>query len=237
MTDRTYDTASEDRMVGTFFNYVYSYMFKGVGLTALIIFALGAFVPANIVSVISIVGLIAMIVSIFFIIPKVMTGSPEKALKWFYIFAIINGMALGAIGFIYPIKLIFMAFVGASVTFGTAGAYGRFTGKDISGWGKYLLIALISLIVVMIIDIVLAVFFGMNFTMLDIIISIAGIIIFTGLTAWDHQTLKNQFIDMGGFDNPDTKNLAVMGALSLYLDFINLFLFFLRLLGVSSSND
>ena len=109
-------------------------------------------------------------------------------------------------------------------TFGAMSVYGYFTPNDLSRWGSFLFMALIGLIIASLVNIF------MHSSTLDWIISIAGVIIFIGLTAWDTQKIKTMAAHSNGF-NPSS--LATIGALTLYLDFINLFLYLLRFFGSS----
>ena len=109
-------------------------------------------------------------------------------------------------------------------TFGAMSVYGYFTPNDLSRWGSFLFMALIGLIIASLVNIF------MHSSTLDWIISIAGVIIFVGLTAWDTQQIKRMAMEMPG---EHLGRLATLGALSLYLDFINLFLYLLRFFGNS----
>ncbi len=142
----------------------------------------------------------------------------------FVVFAILLGMSLSSIFLTYDIGSIFKAFVVASGMFGIMSVIGYTTKTDLTKLGSILYMALIGIIIAMVVN------WFLGSAQLDYIISIFGVIIFTGLTAYDVQKLKR--IGMGiGYDNETTRKLVIMGALSLYLDFVNLFLFLLRLFG------
>lgn len=142
----------------------------------------------------------------------------------FYIFAAVNGAALAPIFVVYTGASIAKTFFITAGTFGAMSIYGYFTEKDLTRWGSVLFMALIGLIIASIVNI---------FTHSDTlgwIISAAGVLIFVGLTAWDTQTVKR----MAEQTTPDqVGRLATIGALNLYLDFINLFLYLLRFFGSS----
>ena len=106
--------------------------------------------------------------------------------------------------------------------FVSTAAYGYFTKRDLSNWGGFLTMALLGLILAFVVNIFL------KSSALDFIISIVGVIVFVGLTIWDSQTIKRQLAEMPDVSEASQK-LAVCGALSLYLDFINLFLYLLRI--------
>ena len=146
----------------------------------------------------------------------------STATMLFYIFAAINGMALAPIFLIYTMTSIAKTFFICAGTFGAMSVYGYFTTKDLTKWGNFLLYALFGLIIASLVNIFT------KSTQLDWIISIAGVLIFIGLTAWDTQKIKQMALT-----TPPAYigHLATIGALSLYLDFINLFLYLLRFFG------
>ena len=112
-------------------------------------------------------------------------------------------------------------------TFGAMSLIGYSTGKDLSGMGRYLMFALIGIIIASVVNIFMA------SNGLQWIISIIGVIIFVGLTAYDTQKIKQMFLVYGDDVNESTQKLALLGSLTLYLDFINLFLYLLRFFGKS----
>jgi FtsH-binding integral membrane protein len=136
-----------------------------------------------------------------------------------YAFAVLMGLSFSTIFVVYQIGSIVTAFMGAAVLFGTLSFYGYFTKKDLSSWGSFLLVGLIAIIIASIINI----FIGS--TVLQMTLSAISILVFLGLTAYDTQRIR----EMVTFDN-DGK-MEVMGALSLYLNFINIFLNLLQLFG------
>jgi hypothetical protein len=134
-------------------------------------------------------------------------------------FAAIMGVSFATIFVIYNLGSIVSAFMGAAVLFGTMAFYGYFTKRDLSGFGQFLFIGLIAIVLASIINI----FIGS--TVGQMVISALAIVIFTGLTAYDTQRIR----EMVSVDNPG--NLEIAGALSLYLNFINIFLSLLQLFG------
>ena len=140
----------------------------------------------------------------------------------FYVFAAVNGAALAPIFMVYTGVSIAKTFFITAGTFGAMSIYGYFTDKDLTRWGSVLFMALIGLIIASIVNI-----FTHSST-LDWMISAAGVLIFVGLTAWDTQTVKRM-----AEQTPASQvgRLATIGALNLYLDFINLFLYLLRFFG------
>ncbi|MDE6097384.1 MAG: Bax inhibitor-1/YccA family protein [Muribaculaceae bacterium] len=141
----------------------------------------------------------------------------------FILFSVINGLALTPIFLIYTTGSIVKTFFITAGTFGAMSVYGYFTNKDLSKMGSILFMALIGLIIASLVNI-----FAKSST-LDWIISIAGVIIFVGLTAWDTQQIRRLAEMMPG----QSGRISTLGALNLYLDFINLFLYLLRFFGSS----
>lgn len=140
----------------------------------------------------------------------------------FYLFAVVNGLMLWTIFFAYSPTAIIKTFFITAGTFGAMSVYGYFTQRDLSRIGSYLFMALIGLIIASLVNIFL------HSSTLDWIVSIAGVAIFVGLTAWDTQQIKNMAMAAPA---DSLGRLATLGALSLYLDFINLFLYLLRIFG------
>lgn len=150
--------------------------------------------------------------------------SSGAATALFFLFAVVNGLALSPIFIAFTLTSIAKTFFITAGTFGAMSIYGYFTSNDLSKMGSILFMALIGLIIASVVNI-----FAHSDT-LGWIISIAGVLIFVGLTAWDTQKIKNMaaMAPMGS-----EGRLATIGALSLYLDFINLFLYLLRFFGAS----
>lgn len=134
-------------------------------------------------------------------------------------FAALMGLSLSAIFAVYTSMSIVTAFMGAAVLFGTMSFYGYFTKKNLDNWGKWLFVGLIAIIIASIINI----FVGSSAAQMTI--SALAIIIFTGLTAYDTQRIREQL------SLEDSGNAEVSGALSLYLNFINIFVSLLQLFG------
>jgi len=140
----------------------------------------------------------------------------------FYLFAVVNGLMLCTIFYAFSPGAIVKTFFITAATFGAMSVYGYFTSNDLSKFGNYLFYALIGLVIASLVNVF------MRSSTLDWIVSIAGVLIFIGLTAWDTQKVKQiAMVTPDGF----VGRLATLGALTLYLDFINLFLFLLRIFG------
>lgn len=151
-----------------------------------------------------------------------MSGGTAQLL--FFLFSAVNGVALAPIFIAYSLGSIAKTFFICSGTFGAMSIYGYCTSQDLTKWGKYLFFALIGLIIASIVNIFT------KSSSFEWIISFLGVLIFVGITAWDTQNIKR----MAQYA-PATavSRLAAIGALSLYLDFINLFLYLLRIFGSS----
>jgi uncharacterized protein len=136
------------------------------------------------------------------------------------VFAALMGLSFATIFAVYTMGSIFTAFMGAGVLFGTMSLYGYFTKKDLTSMGQLMFVGLIAIIIASVVNI----FIGS--TVMQMVISAIAIIVFLGLTAYDTQKIR-EIVSVGG----DTGKQEVMGALTLYLDFINLFIHLLQLFG------
>lgn len=148
--------------------------------------------------------------------------SSAMATLLFYIFAIVNGFTLAPIFLVFTGESIASTFFITAATFGAMSLFGYLTKTDLSKFGSILFMALIGLIICTIVNIF------MESELLYWICSFAGVIIFVGLTAWDTQKIKQMALAM---PNATDGRLATIGALNLYLDFINLFIYLLRIMG------
>ena len=152
--------------------------------------------------------------------------SPGLAIALFFAYAAVNGFTLSLIFLVYKLGTIQLAFVSTAATFGVMSVVGYTTQLDLSKYRTYFLMALIGLLVAMVVNIFL------QSSTFDLLISMFGVILFTALTAYDTQKIKRLAADPEiAADGSLTLKLSIMGALTLYLDFINLFLFILRLMG------
>ena len=165
------------------------------------------------------VGELALVFALSMAINKL---NPVVATIMFYAYAVLNGVTLTPIFLVYTMSSIALTFFVTAGVFLAMSIYGYTTKSDLTKFGTYMVMALIGLIVCSIINI-----FWAN-SVMDWIISFAGVAIFVGLTAWDTQKIKQMAQET---DEAYAGKLATIGALSLYLDFINLFLYLLRFLG------
>lgn len=168
---------------------------------------------------------IAMLVMAWVLPSRLHKMSTGACLTMFCVFSALMGVWLSSIFLAYRISAIVYTFFIAAGTFGAMSVYGYFTKSDLSKVGAYLTMALFGLIIACVVNI-----FWANST-LEWIISIAGVLIFVGLTAWDTQQVRR--MSEANLDPAMSDKLATWGAFNLYLDFINLFLFLLRIFGGS----
>jgi hypothetical protein len=152
--------------------------------------------------------------------------SAATAQTVFYVFAAVMGLSLSSIFLVYTGFSIIQIFLITAIAFASLSFWGYTTKKDISGWGAFLIMGVVGLLVAMIVNIFLqseAIMFA---------ISAIGVLIFAGLTAYDTQKIKNDYIAHAAHgDSEWLGKAAIMGALNLYLDFINMFIFLLQLFG------
>ena len=165
---------------------------------------------------------LAMVFSISFFINK-MPSSLARIL--FFAYSLVNGITLTVIGLIYAPQVIFYSFVITLTIFVVTAIYGYTTQEDLSSYRRFFKIALISLIL-------LSVFNAfMRVGILEWVITIAGVVIFTGLIAYDVNRIKAISYQLADGDNETMEKMSIIGALNLYLDFINLFIYILRIFG------
>lgn len=162
---------------------------------------------------------------VYFLSSRIFRMSFATAGLLFAVYSIINGVTLSLIFLIYEIGSIVSTFFITAGTFGAMAVVGSFLKKDLSFIGRFALMALIGLIIAGVVNIF------MRSEGFSFIIAIIGVLVFTALTAYDAQKMKNLIAENGYEINENTQKLALIGALELYLDFVNLFLYLLRLLG------
>jgi hypothetical protein len=219
-------TAAGAERVTAFLRKVYGWMFVGLGLTGAV--AVGvASSPTLVQTIFSnrilFFGLIlAELGMVFYLSARVDKMAPSTASAVFLVYSALNGATLSFIFLAYTGASIATTFFVAAGMFGALALYGTTTKRSLAGVGQFVFMGLIGLILASVVGL-----FWHN-AALQFAISVVGVIVFTGLTAWDAQRLKAMALAV-----PEGRvgSYAVVGALSLYLDFINLFLFLLRFLG------
>lgn len=215
--------------VSAYMRQVYVWMCIGMALTA--VFAYGvagspalrsAIYSNSIIMILLVVAQFGLVIAISAAIHKM---SAPLATGLFLLYSALTGVTVSSIFIVYPIATIGSAFVVTCGMFGAMSLYGTITKRDLTGMGNFLFMGLIGIIIAMIVNIFL------KSTMTNFIICCLGVIIFTGLTAYDTQKLR-AFGENAPLDDPQAiRRGAILGALTLYLDFINIFLMLLQLFG------
>lgn len=205
---------------------VYNYMGLALALTGLT-----AFVTATTPFMVQLifgtplqwVVMLAPLGFIFFLGAKARTMSLSAVQITFWAFAVAMGLSMASIFLVFTGHSIARVFFITGATFGAMSLYGYTTSRDLSKFGAFLFMGLIGVIVAIIVNIFLA------SSALQFAISVIGVLVFTGLTAYDTQRIKEEYSELAGQET--TAKLAIMGALSLYLSFINLFVMLMHLFG------
>lgn len=210
--------------LNSFFTKMYGYMSAAVAVSALTAF-LGSFSPTVIRFMSNPIALFAVF-GVQLVLAYSMSSlksqrSPLVSALGLFVFAGLEGLLFSGIFIVYTAQNITSAFVSAFVMFAVLSFMGSTTKKDLSGIGRQARAALIAFIIVSLINMFL------QSPMITYVFSFIGLVIFAGLTAWDTQRLRQMYLQMGSQVN--VNNLALMGALQLYLDFINIFIFLLNI--------
>jgi FtsH-binding integral membrane protein len=225
--DRTFSTPySIDERVTVFLRSVYGWMCAGLAITALVAFAVSSSPDLAIAIVRNPIlrwGLLLAELGLVVVLSaRVRTMAAGTAALLFTIYSALNGATFSIILLAYTGESIASTFIVSAGAFGALALYGTTTRRSLAGWGQFLFMGLIG--------VVLASFVGMFWQNdgFQFVLAFIGVIVFTGLTAYDAQRLKQMAVSL-----PDgrTGSYAVVGALTLYLDFINLFLMLLRFMG------
>ncbi|ARP98946.1 Bax inhibitor-1/YccA family protein [Pseudorhodoplanes sinuspersici] len=167
--------------------------------------------------------MLAPLALVFFLSFRIQTLDAGTARLLFFVYAALLGLSLATIFMAYTATSISRVFFISAAAFGALSLYGYTTQRDLSGMGSFMIMGLIGIIIASLVNLFL------KSSGLDWAISVIGVLVFAGLTAWDTQKIKEMYD--GNDDSQSAGRKAVMGALSLYLDFINLFLMLLRLAG------
>jgi FtsH-binding integral membrane protein len=204
---------------------VYGYMAGGLALTGIVAYAAAASgfyqsIAGSPVLWIVMLAPLAFVFALSFGIERMSAGTAALV---FWIYAAVMGLSLGGIFLVYTGTSIARVFFITAATFGAMSLYGYTTSRDLSGFGPFLFMGLIGIIIASLVNI----FIGSN--TLQFVISIVGVIVFVGLTAYDTQRIKAMYLESDIAEVAQKK--AILGALALYLDFINLFMLLLRLFG------
>jgi len=209
---------------------VYNYMTGGVALTGLLAWlvantSLAAVVFAPGVSLLVMLAPLAFMLVMSFGINRL---SAKTVQLLFWLFCGSMGLSLASIFMVYTNTSIARAFFVTAATFATMSLWGYTTKRDLSGFGSFMMMGVIGIMLASLVNLVLSLM-GQPSSMLSWLTSVIGVVVFTGLTAWDTQRIKQTYAD--GYGVEEGSKLAVMSALNLYLNFINAFTFLLRLIG------
>ena len=170
------------------------------------------------------VVIFAPLALVFFLSFRINSMSVGAAQATFWIYSALVGVSLSTIFLVYTSTSITQTFFVTAAAFGALSLYGYTTKRDLSAMGSFLIMGLFGIIIAMLVNLFL------QSSALQFAISAIGVLIFAGLTAWDTQKIKNMY-DVVANDETMMGRTAIMGALSLYLDFINLFMFLLQFMG------
>ena len=169
--------------------------------------------------------LIAELGVVWYLSARIHRISFTSATLLFILYSILNGATLSMIFLIYTMSSIATTFFVTAGTFGVMALFGYVTKKDLTRLGSLCFMGIIGIIIASLVNIFL------QNSMMDMIISYIGVLLFVGLTAYDSQKIKRLLMQDGVEINETTQKIALLGAMTLYLDFINLFLYLLRILG------
>ncbi len=225
--EQTYSSSvSRDRSL---IKNVYLWMTAGLALTGVVSFGMSsnqslmiAFISNQVLFFGTIIAELALVM---YLSARIQKMSATSATLAFALYAFLNGVTLSVIFLAYTGATISLAFFTTSATFGAMSLYAMTTKRDLSGMGHYLLMGVFGIIIVSVINIFLkspAVYY---------LISYVGVLVFMGLTAYDTQKILKMSAQAGSVSEEQYIKFSIMGALKLYLDFINIFLFMLRIFG------
>ncbi len=225
-----YVSAQIDAGLRAYMQRVYTYMAGGLALTGIVAYAAAASgfyqsIAGTPLIWIVMLAPLGFVLVLSFGIQRMSAGT---AMLLFWLYAAVMGLSLGGIFLVYTGTSIARVFFITAATYGAMSLYGYTTKTDLSRFGSFLLMGLIGIIIASLVNL----FIGSN--TLQFVISIIGVIVFVGLTAYDTQRIKEMYLESDTVEIADKK--AVLGALALYLDFINLFMLLLQLFGQRRNN-
>jgi len=227
-----YSSTQVQVRVNAFIRSVYNWMAAGLAITGVV-----AYYVASSPTLLNIIfgnrlvffGLIiAELVMVFTLASRIAKMTAATATSVFVVYAVLNGATLSSIFLLYTSSSITSTFFICAATFGVCSVYGMTTRRDLTSVGQFMFMGLIGIIIASLVNLFV------RSSAMAVIVSYIGVIIFVGLTAYDTQKLKQMALSQPeGLDAGVVRKGAIMGALTLYLDFINLFLMLLRILGTS----
>jgi len=222
-----YESSGNAIVMARFFNAVYGWMAAGLALTGVIAWWVSSrpdLIQAYLRGPVIIGLFVAQIVLVIAVSGAVNRIGPVAATLMFLLYAALTGVTLSVIFWIYSKQTIAGAFVASAATFGAMSLYGLVTRRDLTRFGSLLFMGLIGLVIASVVSMF------WHSTALVVIINYVGVFLFLGLTAYDTQRLRAIAVQTSG-NTRMSERYAIVGALMLYLDFINLFVFLLRIMG------
>lgn len=231
-TIRYQQGAQTQVLVNSFIRSVYNWMAAGLALTGLVaFFVAGSETMLNIIfgnQLIFFGLIIAELGLVFTISARVHKMQASTATGLFLLYSALNGATLSAILLMYTMSSIATTFFICAATFAACSVYGMMTKKDLTGLGQFMFMGLIGIIIATVVNLFV------QSSAMQMIISYIGVFVFVGLTAYDTQKLKHMALTQPeGLDAAVARKGAILGALTLYLDFINMFIFLLHIFGGS----
>lgn len=231
------DAQAIDEGLRAYMLRVYNYMAAGIAITGVVAYVTFMFAVQKTAAGLQLtefgnfmftspfrwVVMLAPLGMVFYLSARVARMSVSGAQTAFWVFAGLMGLSLASIFMVYTGESISRVFFITAASFGALSLFGYTTKKDLSGWGSFLIMGLIGIIIASIVNIFLA------SSALQFAVSVIGVLVFAGLTAYDTQRIKEMYFAGDGAAVMGKK--AIMGALSLYLDFINMFIMLLSLFG------
>ena len=178
---------------------------------------------------------IAELILVLVLSARITKLQPSTATAMFFVYAVLNGINLSVYFIAYDLSTLILAFLVGAVYFGVMAVYGANTQRDLLGWAPKLMGGLVALIVTALVGGLFGLLFGISFGFLDVVYCGLSVLLFMGMTAYDTQMLKHHYAYFGG-DAAMLQKASIFGALNLYLDFINIFLYIVRILGRSRDN-
>jgi FtsH-binding integral membrane protein len=226
MQVRSFDQAAIDAGLRQYMLSIYNYMTVALVITGLVAFGVAQSPDAMRMifgTPLKWVVMLAPLGFVFLFSARIHAMTPSTAQMVFWAFAATMGLSMASIFLVFTGSSIARVFFITAATFGATSLYGYTTKTDLAKFGSFLFMGLIGIVLASLVNI----FLGSS--ALQFAISVIGVLLFTGLTAYDTQRLKELYAD--SYDRDSLSRIAIMGALQLYLDFINLFTFLLQLLG------
>ena len=233
MDQKYYNISYAESPFGTLNQYMtrtYVWMFAGLLVTfatAIATVATGLIVPLYTTGLVFLLS-IAELVLVGVLSARIECLQPSTATTMFFVYAVLNGLNFGTYFIVYDLSTLILAFLVGTVYFSVMAFYGWRTDRDLTGWGPNLMAGLCAILLTSVVGMVIGFFSGTVFGIVDLAICAVALVVFMLFTAYDTQKLKYYYAYFGG-DAAMLHKSSIMGALALYLDYINIFLYVLRI--------